>query len=198
MKIVCLTGGIASGKTTIVNFLKKKNLAVHDSDFVVSATYAKPKTKFITYLKKINLGGSLKKEKIDKKIIREEIFNNTRKKMLLEKYLHAEVKKARNLFLKQHTQKKTKIVFLDIPLLFESKLEKLCDYCVLLYAPLKLRRQRAIKRRGMNKKILDKIIKNQQTDRIKREKSDFVINTSRGIKKSFNDILEIIDIIKEK
>ena len=87
MKIVCLTGGIASGKTTIVNFLKKKKLAIHDSDLTVRAIYTKPKKEFIAYLKKINLGGSLKGGKVDKKIIREEIFNNTRKRKLLERKL---------------------------------------------------------------------------------------------------------------
>ena len=60
---VGLTGGIASGKTTIVKLLKKNKLAVHDSDLVVGGIYSKPKIKFITHLKKINLGKILKREK---------------------------------------------------------------------------------------------------------------------------------------
>ena len=84
---------------------------------------------------------------------------------MLEGYLHKEVKKARNIFLKKNKEKKTKIVFLDIPLLFENKLEKICDYSILLYAPLRIRKQRAIKRKGMNKTILEKIIKNQLNDK---------------------------------
>ena len=47
MKIVGLTGGIASGKTTIVNFLKKKRFAIHDSDKVVKSIYSKPPPSFI-------------------------------------------------------------------------------------------------------------------------------------------------------
>ena len=135
MIVVGLTGGIASGKTTIVKLLKKNKLAVHDSDLIVGGIYSKPKTKFLTHLKKINLGKSLKRKNIDKKIIREEIFNDTKKRKLLESYIHTEVKKARNIFLKKHKQKKTKIVFLDIPLLFENKLEKICDFTILFYAP---------------------------------------------------------------
>ena len=53
--VIGLTGGIASGKTTIVKFLKKNKLAVHDSDLVVAEIYSKPKTKFLTLLKKINI-----------------------------------------------------------------------------------------------------------------------------------------------
>ena len=178
MIVIGLTGGIASGKTTIMNFLKKKKFALHDSDDVVKKIYSKPEPKFLSYLKKTNLTNSIKGNKIDKKTIREEIFTNTEKRKLLEKYLHAKVKKSRDIFLKKNRQKKTQIVFLDIPLLFENKLEKICNYTILFYASLKIRKQRAIRRRGMQKRILVKIIKSQLSDKIKKKKADYIINTS--------------------
>ena len=67
MIVIGLTGGIASGKTTIMNFLKKKKFAVHDSDAVVKKIYSKPEPKFLSYLKKTNLKNSIKGNKIDKK-----------------------------------------------------------------------------------------------------------------------------------
>jgi len=197
MIVVGLTGGIASGKTTITNFLIKKRMTIHDSDLVIKNIYSKPPLKFINFLKKINLKNSLRGKKIDKKIVRREIFTNTRKRKLLEKYLHAEVKKSRNIFLKKHSQKKTQIVFLDIPLLFENKLEKICDYTILLYAPLKIRKQRAIARKGMQKKILEKIIQSQLSDKIKKKKADFVINTSASKTHSFKKISQIITLIEK-
>ena len=198
MIVVGLTGGIASGKTTIVKLLKKNKLAVHDSDLVVEGIYSKPKTKFLNHLEKINLGKSLKKGRIDKKTIREEIFNNTKKRKLLESYIHAEVKKARNVFLKKHKQKKTKIVILDIPLLFENKLEKICDFTILFYAPLNTRKKRAMRRKGMQKKILKKIIKSQLSDKIKKKKADFAVDTSINKSRCFNEVLKIIKSIKNK
>ena len=198
MIVIGLTGGIASGKTTITNFLKKKKFALHDSDSVVKKIYSKPETKFLSYLKKTNLKNSIKDNKIDKKAIREEIFTNTEKRKLLEKYLHAKVKKSRDVFLKKNRQKKTQIVFLDIPLLFENKLEKICNYTILFYAPLKIRKQRAIRRRGMQKKILVKIIKSQLSDKIKKKKADFIINTSASKDWCFNKILKTIERIKDK
>ena len=196
--IVGLTGGIASGKTTITNFLKKRRMKIHDSDSTIKNIYSKPTLRFINYLKKINLKNSLKGNKIDKKIIREEIFNNTKKRKLLEKYLHSEVKKSRNVFLKKHSKTRTKIVFLDIPLLFENKLEKICNYTILLYAPLKLRKQRAIKRKGMQKKTLERIIKSQLSDRIKKKKADFIINTSTKKSQCYDEISKIVKLIKDK
>ena len=198
MIIIGLTGGIASGKTTLTNFLKKKRVSIHDSDQVIKKIYSNPLLKFTSYLKKINLQNALKGKKIDKKIIRLEIFNNVKKRKLLEKYLHAEVKKSRNIFLKKHKQKKTKIVFLDIPLLFENKLEKICNYTILLYAPLQIRKQRAMQRSGMQKTILEKIIKGQLSDKIKKRKADFIIDTSESKSRCFNEISKTIELIKEK
>ena len=198
MIVIGLTGGIASGKTTITNFLKKKKFAVHDSDSVVKKIYSKPERKFLSYLKKTNLKNSIKGNKIDKKTIREEIFTNTEKRKLLEKYLHARVKKSRDIFLKKNRQKKTQIVFLDIPLLFENKLEKICNYTILFYASLKIRKQRAIRRKGMQKRILVKIIKSQLSDKIKKKKADFIINTSARKDWCFNKILKTIEQIKDK
>ena len=198
MIVIGFTGGIASGKTTITNFLKKKKFAVHDSDSVVKKIYSEPGPKFLSYLKKTNLKNSIKDNKIDKKIIREEIFTNTEKRKLLEKYLHAKVKKSRDIFLKKNRQKKTQIVFLDIPLLFENKLEKICNYTILFYAPLKIRKQRAARRKGMQKRILVKIIKSQLSDKIKKKKADFIINTSASKDRCFNKILKTIKQIKDK
>ena len=79
MIVVGLTGGIASGKTTIVKFLKKKRFPVHDSDAVVWRIYSKPSAVFIKYLKTIGLKHALKKNKINKVIIREEIYSKFEK-----------------------------------------------------------------------------------------------------------------------
>ena len=76
MVIVGLTGGIATGKTTISKFLKKNKFAVHDSDAVVKAIYSKPSPVFIKYLKDISLGKTIRGKTINKKIIRKEIFGN--------------------------------------------------------------------------------------------------------------------------
>ena len=107
-KIVGLTGGIASGKTTISKFLKKNKYAVHESDTIVKKLYKNPSQRFITFLKKNNFSKSIKGRKIDKSIIRDEIFNNQTKKRKLESFIHKQVKVSRNDFLKKQKRKKNK------------------------------------------------------------------------------------------
>ena len=87
---------------------------------------------------------------------------------------------------------------MDIPLLFENKLEKICDFTILLYSPLETRKKRAIRRRGMQKRILEKIIKSQLSDRIKKKKADFVISTSTSKSRCFNKVSKTIKLIKDK
>ena len=137
MKIIGLTGGIASGKTTIINFLKKKKFAVHESDQIVNNLYSAPNKKFLNHLKKNSFSNAINKKKINKKVVREEIFNNNKKRKKVESFIHNEVKKSRKEFLKKNQKIKTKIVILDIPLLFEAKLTSICDYIILLHAPKK-------------------------------------------------------------
>ena len=193
-----LTGGIASGKSTTTKILKSKKIPVHDSDLVVSDIYEKPNKKFIDFLKGINLKESINKNKIDKKIIREIVFSNKAKKKQLEDRLHLEVKKSRERFLKKQKRTKANIVFLDIPLLFEKKLNHICDYVVLLTAPLSIRKKRALKRKGMSVEILNKILKTQLVDGIKKKKANFIINTSGKKSLLSKKIFDIVNEILEK
>ena len=196
MKIVGLTGGIASGKTTVINFLKKKKFSIHESDRVVNKLYSSPSKSFLVYLKKNNFSHAISKKKINKNIIREEIFKDDKKRKKIEKFIHNEVKRSRVCFLNKNKKTKTKIVILDIPLLFEAGLSYICDYTVLLYAPKKLRINRALKRRGMKKKILHNIIQRQLTDAHKKKKSNFIIDTSKTKNYCFNKIINILEKIK--
>ena len=195
---VGLTGGIATGKSTTVKFLRKKGYKVHDSDLVVNKIYSQPNKKLFATLKKIGLSKSIKNKKIDKSIISDEIFSNKAMKNKLEEFIHKEVRKSRNLFIKKHKNQKNKIIFFDIPLLFEAKLTHICHYIILLYAPKKTKIERALKRRNISKEVIMKILKNQTNDKIKKKNSDYIINTSKPKKHSFKMILEAINNILEK
>jgi len=193
---VGITGGIATGKSTIVKFLQKNGYKVHDSDLVVKKIYSQPNKKLFDILKKIGLSRSISNKRINKRFIRDEIFSNKLKKKKLEKFIHKEVRISRNLFIKKN--KSNKIIFFDIPLLFEAKLTHICHYIILLYTPKKTKIERALKRKNINKETVIKILKNQIDDKIKKKKSDYIINTSKPKKHSFKMILGAISNILEQ
>lgn len=194
--VVGLTGGIASGKSFIVDYLKKIKIPTHESDIVVQNLYLSPSSSFLFYLKTNGFSKVVLKKKINKIKIREEIFNNKAKKRKLEKYIHNEVRINREIFLIKNKNKK--IVFLDIPLLFEKKLQSICNYICAVIAPLKTRERRALQRKGMTKKIFKQILKNQTKDKTRRAKSNYIINTSNSKPKTYLQINNIIyDILKK-
>ena len=126
-KLVGITGGIGSGKTTLSNHLKKLGYLVHESDVVVSEMYTKPKKQFLSFIKEKISEDAVYHNKINKTEIANVIFNNKAIKKLLERRIHKEVQNSREAFIKKN---KNKLIFADIPLLFENKLEKDFDLVI--------------------------------------------------------------------
>ncbi len=183
-KIIGITGGIGCGKTTLTEYLKKNDFMVHESDKVVSQIYNKPKKKFIFFLKKTFSNEIVNHNKINKSKIAEIIFNNTAIKKTLEKHLHKEVKKSRDVFIKKNHKNTKGALFFDVPLLFENNMEKNFDVVLCIIAKKKIRAERVLKNKKFTKPILKKIIKSQISDSERKRRSDIVIYNNKT-KKDF-------------
>ena len=179
---VVITGGIGSGKSTFSNQIKKRGFRLLDSDREVSNIYKKPKKNFTNYLEKIGLGECIQKNKINKKKIQEIIFTDNNKKSNLEKYIFNIIRKRRKNYLQKEINKKTKIIFFDIPLLFENNLEKDFDIVVSIISKKKERYKRLINKKKLSKETIDKIMKTQTTDVERKNKSDIIIENNKSLK----------------
>src|SRR6056300_1581870 len=109
-KIVGITGGIGSGKTTFSNHLKKLGFLVHESDKVVSEIYTKPKKQFLSFIKEKISQDAINHNKINKAEITNVIFNKKTIKKLIEKRNKKEIQGSRGAFIKKYTKKKKKII----------------------------------------------------------------------------------------
>ena len=196
-KIIGITGGIGSGKTTVCDYLKKNNFVVHESDRVVAQMYNKPKKSFLIFLKKNIYKEVVRNNEINKKKITEIIFNNPKIRKTLEDHVHKQVKKSRDIFIKKNTKNKKGVVFVDIPLLFENKLEKPFDVVLCIIAKKKIRRERVLKNKKFTKHILEKIFKSQTSDDERKRRSNIVIYNNTT-KKDFIFSLEkaLISLLK--
>ena len=183
-KIVGITGGIGSGKTTFSNHLKKLGFLVHESDRVVSEIYTKPKKQFLSFIKEKISQDAINHNKINKAEIANVIFNNNTIKRLLERRIHKEVQSSREAFIKKYIKKKKKIIFADIPLLFENKLEKSFDLVICIISSKKNRSKRVLKNKKFTKENLNKIFKAQTTDKERKKRSQIIINNNKT-KKDF-------------
>ncbi|MGL5124277.1 MAG: dephospho-CoA kinase [Fusobacteriaceae bacterium] len=194
--ILGITGGIASGKSTVSNFLKELGIEVLDAD-VLSREIIKENEKAL-----LNIFGSeifIKKKKeniINRKKIREIVFNNKKKLELLNNLIHPKIiEKFENRKKLSREEKNKDIIVFDIPLLFEKNLEYLCDYILTIYVEKNIQIERIIKRDKSNYELAMKIIDSQMKINEKIQKSNFIINnngTKEELKKKLSDILKQI------
>ena len=181
-KTIAITGGIGSGKSTFCSELKEKGFKIHSSDEQVAKIYKNPDKKFVSYLRTIGLSKSISKKNIDKKIISKIIFENKQIRKKLELYIFKIVRKKRSDFIKQEKQKKTKLIFIDIPLLFENNLEKQFNKVISIIASKRVRLKRLKKTRKMTENQFKNITRSQTSDVIRKKKSDYVIYNNSTLK----------------
>ena len=192
-KTIAITGGIGSGKSTFCNKLKEKGFKIHSSDEQVAKIYNNPEKKLVTYLRAIGLSKSISKKNIDKKIISKIIFENKQIRKKLELYIFKIVRKKRSDFIKKEKQKKTRLIFIDIPLLFENNLEKKFHKVISIIASKQVRLKRLKKTRKMNEKQFKNITRSQTTDIIRKKKSNYVIYNNSTLKDYNTKINKLIN-----
>ena len=201
MVIIGLTGSIGMGKSTIASMLKFFNIPIHDADYEVKKILennilVKKKIKKewpdVLY---INKG----KEVINKSKLSEYVFKNVKYKMKLESIIHPLIHENRENFLRKYSTKKF-IVGMDVPLLYETGVNKTCNYIFLALTSKENQKKRVLKRPNMTEKKLLLIKKNQWSDKMKISQLPFIINTSFGKPITFvlTTFFLISIIIKEK
>lgn len=174
--IIGLTGGIGTGKSTVAEILRAKNIPVIDADKLVKNIYQKPET--LTFIAK-HFPHVMEDGKIVFKKLRETAFIDVSAKKLLEDFIYAylpdEFKKAYADFSNPH------FIVYDVPLLFEKKLNGLIDLSVCVYAPREIQIERIVERDKSEKALAAKILESQMDIEEKKTRADLVILNCDGM-----------------
>ncbi len=190
-----LTGGIASGKTTITNYIRKhKNIPILDADNL-SRELIKPNTygykKIIDYFGNKIIDNNKNSERaINRKLLRKIIFKHSESKEWIEKLLHPLIKEKMIEECSQYKNNQTLI--LEIPLLFEAKFEDICTEIWLVKCPKELQKKRLIKRDKISEKKSSEIINLQLSFEEKRKLSDIILDNSDDQNKWITTINEVL------
>jgi len=191
-KIIGLTGGIGSGKTTVANHFIAAGIPIYIADDEARRIMESPEI-----LKEIKLffGNSVfENEILNRQKLAEIVFSNPEKLKQLNAIIHPAVKKHFGNWSLNH--KSFPFIIYETAILFESGSYKDCDLIITVTAPLESRIQRVIQRDKTNRVNVLKRINMQWTDDQRQAKSDFVIeNINPEITKSeINKILKILKI----
>ena len=159
---VAITGNIASGKSQVEKIISEK-YPVYDADKIVH--------KILENLKDFYGYDVFTDGKIDRKKLGELVFSNPDLKKKLEEIIHPQVKQEILKIFEQDLP----VVFISIPLLFETGFDRLFDKIIFVSADSKLRLERLMKRNNFTKEEALRRIQSQGAEEEKIQKSDFVI-----------------------
>ncbi|MEJ1155333.1 dephospho-CoA kinase [Microbacterium marmarense] len=179
MAIVALTGGIASGKSTIARFLRERGAIIVDADQIVRDVQ-QPGAPVLTRIAEefgdemINVDGTL-----DRARLGAAVFGDPDAVARLNEIVHPAVRtEAARQFKAAFAQSPDAIVVYDVPLLAETRIEEPWDLVIVAHAPAPMRRQRLIVQRGMSEAAADARINSQVSDDARLAIADVVVDTS--------------------
>ena len=191
MILAAITGSIGCGKTTLASLLRDMGFIVFDVDQWSRALYKEP-----VYLKKMAevFPEVMEQGVVNKKKLRDLVFNNQEKLKLLEKVSHPFLRKR----LKYEIHKNAKssdLFFVDAALLFEAGWDKYCQCVVLADVDYETQKIRVMKRDGISAEEFEKINAQQMSNKEKALLSDLIIDTDKPLNLLKVDMMCLIDDI---
>jgi len=194
-RLIGLTGGIATGKSTVSEMFRSEGIPVIDADEIAKEEIKKGKDahKEIHALfgdEILAPDGEINRNKLARKI-----FFDIAARKKINAIVHPRVKRIVMNEVKHLEDYDTPLIVLDVPLLFETDFHKLVDISVLVYARRKDQIERLVARENISEDYARKKIRAQMPLSKKRELADHVIDNSKNIietRKSFQRVLKKI------
>lgn len=195
--VVGLTGGIASGKSTVSNLLREMGYTIIDADLEARLAVEIGEPAYNEIILYFGEEIKLPNGQIDRAKLGEIIFNNEEQRLKLNSIVHPDVRRRMLEKREQAVKNGESLVVMDIPLLFESKLTSMVDKVLLVYVDEDTQLERLMERNGFSEEEAIARIKSQMPLKDKVQLSDAVIDnngTIENTKKQLNIILTEWDI----
>ena len=196
MKVIGLTGGIASGKSTVAQHIRQQGIPVFDADAVSKAVVA-PGTEGLE--KVIAAFGEeyLKDGGLDRKKIAEVVFNNKEKLKLLESIILTRVWEEAEQAIAEAKKQNSPMIVLDVPLLIEKDWYKKVDEVWLVYISPEEQIRRVMLRDGMTREQAKARMANQMSTDEKRKYANVVIDNGGTLEKTLAFVQKEIEKIRK-
>ncbi|MGI8349855.1 dephospho-CoA kinase [Niallia circulans] len=190
--IVGLTGGIASGKSTISSYYQSLNIPIIDADIESRLAVEKGEPAYLKIASHFGKGvlhsdGTLNRQKLG-----EIIFSNEEERRVLNSIVHPDVRRRMDEKQKKAVEAGEKVVILDIPLLFENKLNHTVDRTILVYVDQDTQITRLMKRNDLSYEQALKRINAQMPLQEKLALADEVINNNGSMEESIQQANRIL------
>ena len=193
MKIVGITGLIASGKSTLSSYIKSKGYKIVDADNISREITKKDRIGYTKVIEEFGRDILSSNGEIDRAKLSNIVFNDKNALKKLNDTLHPLI--FQEIDRQLDSYKDEKILFLDAPLLFEAKLDKKCDEIILVVCDEEVQISRIQKRDNKDYDSAKKIIDSQIAKEFKIEKSDYIIDNNCEIERFYFKVDLIMRIL---
>ena len=194
MQIIGLTGGIATGKSTVSAMLKNAGALIIDADRIARAVVKKGLPAYREIVDHFGSGVLLPDGAINRNVLGDIIFNDPQKKQLLNRIVHPRVKKEVKRQLKQiETTHPKAVAILDTPLLIEAGMHNDLSEIIVVYAPQDIQVKRLMQRDRISEADALARVRSQMPIEEKKQQATIVIDNSGTIE---NTRRQTIDIFK--
>jgi dephospho-CoA kinase len=194
--VLGLTGSIGMGKSTAANMLRRLGVPVHDSDATVHRLLAAdPQVRAEIAAR---FPGVIDGEAVDRQALGAVVFADPAARKDLEAILHPRVRAAAKRFLRNQARWGAPLVVLDIPLLFETGGESNVDAVLVVTAPAFLQAHRVLSRPGMSVERFGGILASQISDREKRRRADYIVETGLGKAYTYRRLHQLVRLLRAR
>ena len=188
MKIIGLTGGIASGKSTVATELRKQNVPVFDADEVSRNAVAKGSKGLALVAEAFGAEYLTADGEMDRAKISQLVFSDKEALKTLEGILHKIVWDEAEAFLAEAREQKAKLAVLDVPLLIETKWHERVDLVWLVAVSKEQQIKRAMIRSGMTEEEVKARIAAQMSLEDKKKFADVVLDNSGALEETMAQV----------
>jgi len=194
MIIVGLTGSIGMGKSTTAQMFRDEGCPVFDADAAVHDLYAKG-GKAVPIIGSV-FPDAIKEGAVDRGVLGKYMRADPLQLKVLESFIHPLVSEARAEFFQDN--KDADIVIMDVPLLFETSLDKAVHHIVVVTAPAKIQRERVLARDGMTPELFESLLARQTADSEKRKRAHSLVFTEKGLANAREQVQTILKALRAK
>jgi dephospho-CoA kinase len=190
--VIGLTGGIASGKSTVSNMLKEMSITVIDADVEARLAVMKGEPAYKKIIAEFGDDILLESGEIDRQKLGAIIFHQADQRQRLNELTHPEVRRRMLEQVDTAKRNKAELVVLDIPLLFESKLTAMVEKTILVYVDRDIQLQRLVERNNLTIADAQARINSQMPLSEKIKLADAVINNNGSLDETKQQLLLIL------
>lgn len=182
--VIGLTGGIASGKSTVSNMFRELHIPVIDADVIAREVVEPGKEAYNNIVEVFEKEVLQENGELDRAKLGSIVFHDEEKRIQLNRIVHPAVREEMNEQKERYIREQRDAVVLDIPLLFESKLTELVHRTLVVYVDSETQLARLMNRNGFTEEEAKARISSQMSLEEKVALADYVINNNGTIEET--------------